>query len=63
VITLREVEEAIGEMESVPDANFETCRKLAVYYILRDYMGGGLPSSGYTAAGSPREKIENHGDT
>ena len=63
MITLREVEDAICEMEAVPDANFETCRKLAVFYILRDYMGGGRPSSGYSAADSPREKIGNHGDT
>lgn len=63
MITLREVEDAICEMEAVPDANFETCRKLAVFYILRDYMGGGLPSLGYSAADSPREKIGNHGDT
>lgn len=63
MITLREVEDAICEMEAVPDANFETCRKLAVFYILRDYMGGGPPYSGYSAADSPREKIGNHGDT
>lgn len=63
MITLREVEDAIREMEAVPDANFETCRKLAVFYILRDYMGGGIPSSGYSSADGPREKIERHGDT
>lgn len=63
MITLREVEEAICEMESVPDANFETCRKLAVFYILRDYMGGTLPFSGYSAADGPQEKIERHGET
>ena len=63
MITLREVEEAICEMEAVPDANFETCRKLAVFYILRDYMGGTLPFSGYSAADGPQEKIERHGET
>lgn len=63
MITLREVEEAICEMEAVPDANFETCRKLAVFYILRDYMGGTLPFPGYSAADGPQEKIERHGDT
>lgn len=63
MITLREVEDAICEMEAVPDANFETCRKLAVFYILRDYMGGTLPFSGYSAADGPREKIERHGET
>ena len=63
MITLREVEEAICEMEAVPDATFETCRKLAVFYILRDYMGGTLPFSGYSAADGPQEKIERHGDT
>ena len=63
MITLREVEKAICEMEAVPDANFETCRKLAVFYILRDYMGGTLPFSGYSAADGPQEKIEHHGET
>ena len=63
MITIREVEEAICEMEAVPDANFETCRKLAVFYILRDYMGGTLPFSGYSAADGPQEKIERHGET
>lgn len=63
MITLREVEEAICEMEAVPDANFETCRKLAVFYILRDYMGGTLPFSGYSASDGPQEKIKRHGDT
>ena len=40
MITLREVEEAIKELEKGPK-NYETCRKLATFCTLRELMFGG----------------------
>lgn len=40
MITLDEVEDAIRELEDAPH-NFQTCQKLATFYLLRDYLAGG----------------------
>lgn len=65
MITLREIDEAICELQDAPKT-FNTAQKLATFYILRDYMSGEGIGQGYSGADKREEKTERiglHGDS
>lgn len=62
MITLREIDDAIREMEDAPH-NFVTCQKLATFYLLREYLSGGEIERGYSGNAEPREVIGLHGES
>lgn len=62
MITLEEIEEAIRKEENAPHT-YDTCRRLASLYILRDYMGGGGFAGGYSRNAGDSERIGRYGDS
>jgi hypothetical protein len=61
MITLKEIEEAILELEDAPKS-YETCRKLATFYTLRELMFGGGKYS-RSAENRTRDVIGDYGDS
>ena len=56
MLTLREVENAIAELEDVRNPNASTCAKLANLYIVREHLGGESPDYSrvaYSQASAP----------
>lgn len=56
MLTLREVENAIAELEDVRNPNASTCAKLANLYIVREHLGGESPAYtpvAYSQASAP----------
>lgn len=65
MITLREIDEAIRELEDAPKT-YNTAQKLATFYILRDYMSSEGIGRGYSGADRSPERSEEigiHGDS
>ncbi len=59
MITLREIEKAIEELESAPK-NYETCHKLATFLTLRDLMFGG---GGISRSAEKHDSVGVYGDS
>ncbi len=56
MLTLREVENAIAELEDVRNPNASTCAKLANLYIVREHLSGESPDYSrvaYSQASAP----------
>lgn len=62
MITLEEIEEAIRKEEDAPHT-YDTCRRLASLYILREYIGGGGFADRYSHDPVDAERIGHYGNS